>query len=101
MISFRRQPIAWWIAPLLLAATGCSDDPPPLPTTVIIGPSARIHGSLVPRSAIVIEGDLIKAAGAQGAVPIPAGSTKMDLTGKHIVEVPDPGAPATFASLTL
>ena len=95
-----RGRFGWMLLPVLLAAAvGCSEPPPPPEVKVVVGPSARIGGVLVERSAIVIEGEVIQAAGAQADIPIPAGSTKTDLTGKHIIEVPAVGAPATFTVL--
>ena len=90
-------------APVLLAAAlflaGCSAPPPILDVKVVVGPSARIKGVLYERAAIVIEGENIIAAGSQADVPIPAGSNKTDLTGKHLIDVPDVGKPATFTVL--
>jgi hypothetical protein len=87
------------LLPVLLAAIGCSEPPPPPDVKVVIGPSARIGGVLLERAALVIEGDRLIAAGSQADVPIPAGSNKMDLTGKHLIDVPDTGAVATFTVL--
>ena len=84
---------------LILALTGCSEEAPPPPTNVVIGAGARIAGVLHERSAIVIEGDRIQAAGSQGDVPIPANSEKTDLSGKYLIDVPEPGQPATFTVL--
>ena len=85
---------------LALAILGaCSEPPPPPDVKVVIGPSARIGGILVERAALVIEGDRLIASGSQADVPIPAGSNKMDFTGKHLVDVPDNGAVATFTVL--
>jgi hypothetical protein len=75
---------------------GCSDAPPPPPVSVVIGAAGRIGGVLYDRTAIVIEGDRIQAAGGQGDVPIPAATGKTDLTGKFLIDVPEPGKPATF-----
>ncbi len=86
------------LAAIALFAVGCSE-PPPLPTSVVIGAGGRIGGILHERAAIVIEGELIKAAGAQADIPIPAGSEKTDLTGKFLIDVPEVGAPATFTVL--
>jgi hypothetical protein len=83
----------------VLFAASCSTPPPPAEVKVVIGPSARIGGVLYERVALVIEGEQLIAAGAQGDVPIPAGSNKMDLTGKHLIDVPDVGKPATFTVL--
>lgn len=66
---------------------------------MVIGASARVGGVLLDRSALVIENDTLTAAGAQADVPIPAGSNKTDLTGKHLVDVPEIGQPATFTVL--
>ena len=68
-----------------------------MPLTVLIGAGARLGGVLYERSAVVVEGDHILAAGGQADVPIPAGSEKVDLTGKFLVEVPEPGKPATLS----
>ena len=86
------------LAALTLFAAGCSE-PPALPTSVVIGAGGRIGGILLERAVIVIEGETIKAAGAQADIPIPAGSTKTDLPGKFLIDVPDAGAPATFTVL--
>jgi hypothetical protein len=83
----------------LLLAIGCSQPPPPPEVKVVVGASGRIGGVLHERTALVIEGETLKASGSQATVPIPAGSSKTDLTGKHLVDVPDNGAPATFTVL--
>jgi hypothetical protein len=86
--------------PVFIAAllAGCSDPPPP-EVKVVIGAAARVNGVLMDRTALVIENDILKAAGAQADVPIPAGSNKTDLTGRFIEQVPEPGMPATFTVL--
>jgi hypothetical protein len=84
---------------LLATLIGCSEPPPVQTVNVVIGPSARIGGVLIERAALVIEGDRLIAAGAQGNVPIPAGSMKLDLSSKHLVDVPEVGGVATFTVL--
>jgi imidazolonepropionase-like amidohydrolase len=42
----------------------------------------------VPRCAIVIDGTHIRATGAQGDVPIPAGSDKTDASGRYVIAAP-------------
>jgi hypothetical protein len=66
-----------------LAACGGAADPG---VKVIVG-AALIEGGAVvhERSAIVVEGAHIRAAGSQGDVPVPAGSEKSDATGQFAV----------------
>jgi hypothetical protein len=85
--------------PILLAIIGCAEPPPVLEVKVVIGPSARVGGVLLERAALVIEGDRLIAAGPQSDVAIPAGSNKLDLMGKHLIDVPDVGGVATFTVL--
>lgn len=68
---------------VVLAACGGSADPG---VKVIVGASLIEGGAIVhERSAIVVEGTQIRAAGSQGDVPIPAGSGKLDATGEFAV----------------
>jgi hypothetical protein len=99
MIATFRSALWGCLVLALALLSGCSDPPPPPDVKVVVGPSARIGGVLVERTALVIEGDRLIAAGSQSDVPIPAGSNKMDFTGKHLVDVPDIGGVATFTVL--
>jgi hypothetical protein len=72
-------------AALLAAFAACSGSTEP-GVKAIIGAALIEGGSVVhERSAIVVEGSQIRAAGSQGDVPVPPGSDKFDASGLFAV----------------
>ena len=71
---------------LLAALAGCKTVEEPK-ATAIIG-AVLIDGNggpPVPDSAVIVSGSQIRAAGPRATVPIPAGSEKVDASGKYLV----------------
>ncbi len=69
---------------VLLAGCKTAEEPK---TTAIIG-AVLIDGNggpPIPDSAVIVSGSTIRAAGPRATVPIPAGSEKVDASGKYLV----------------
>ena len=74
-----------------LLGAGCGEPPLP-PTTVIVG-ATLLNGttSPLPNSVVVVRDGRIAAYGPQQTTPIPAGSEKVDATGKYVAAA-EPGS---------
>ena len=88
--------IARWAAATIAAGAllgaGCGEPPLP-PTTVIVG-ATLLNGSNppLPNAVVVVRDGRIAAFGPQQTTPIPAGSAKVDATGKFVAAAaPDSG----------
>src|SRR5262245_14897013 len=79
----------------LAVAAGCSSPTPPAPqvatppTTAILFEGARLitgdGGEPIDDSAFLVEGDRLTSVGKKGQVQLPAGATRIDLTGKTVM----------------
>jgi imidazolonepropionase-like amidohydrolase len=85
--GFRMKTLASWLVVTSLGATGYSRPRSPSPAVLYEGGRLIIGDGSAPieDGAFVVRNGHITAIGHQGAIKVPAGSTRVDLTGKTVM----------------